>query len=300
MPWAESIRQELVAQKMPPSFVDPLGPAVKGAHSITPRELDTIITWATGGTPEGDPGKRPAAAAPVDDWPSGQPDVVLAMPAEHVVSATVIEETTEVALATSFTERRWLKGVDLLPGDASIVRDATVAVENGPVLAAWVAGERTPLAPETAAFELPPGARLTVRIHYKKGWQDERAEKSDRSRVGLYFAPASAIDHPIAGLGLDEVTSERVRILAVRPRLDRPYGSVDVHAVLTDGTTVSLLRLNHPRPGWPRRYWLEHPAVLAAGARIEMTTTPAPIDPDDMPKPPAGPLSATVEFTSAR
>src|SRR5256885_3265999 len=30
VPWAESIRQELVAEKMPPSFVDPVGPAVKG------------------------------------------------------------------------------------------------------------------------------------------------------------------------------------------------------------------------------------------------------------------------------
>ena len=236
VPWAESIRQELVAEKMPPFFVDLFGPAVKGSHTITPKELDTIITWATGGTPEGDPGKRPPAAVAPDEWPLGKPDVVLAMPADHVVSSKVTEETVELALDTGFTERRWLKGADLLPGDAGIVRDATIAVENGPVLAAWVPGEHATLAPDSAAFDVAAGARLILRIHYKKGWQDERAEKKDRSRVGLYFAAPTAVGQPIGSVGVNDVTRERISVLAVRPRLDRPYGSIDVHAVLADGT----------------------------------------------------------------
>ncbi len=125
--------------------------------------------------------------------------------------------------------------------------------------------------PDDAAFEVPPGARLTLRIHYKKGWQDERAQKTDRSRVGLYFATPTGAAHAISSVGLNGTTPERVSVVAVRPRLDRSYGSIDVHAVLTDGTTVPLLRLSHPRPEWARRYWLEKPIALPAGARIEMT-----------------------------
>jgi hypothetical protein len=298
VPWAESIREELVAEKMPPWFVDPFGPAVRGSHTITPKELDTIITWATGGTPEGDASKRPSPSAASDEWPMGKPDLVLAMPAAHVVSAGVTEEVAELTLDTGLSERRSLKGADLQPGDASIVRDATISVEHGPVLAVWVPGEHAAMAPEEAAFEVAARARLTLRIHYKKGWQDERAEKTDRSRVGLYFAAPTAAGHPISSIGLDGTMPERVSVVAVRAHLDRAYGSVDVHAVLADGTTIPLLRLSHPRPEWPRRYWLENPIALPAGARIAMTTTAARIDPDDPPRPPAGPLDAAVEFIS--
>ena len=60
LPWAESIREELVTEKMPPWYVDPAGPAVKGGHTISSREIDMLITWASGGTPEGELAKRPA------------------------------------------------------------------------------------------------------------------------------------------------------------------------------------------------------------------------------------------------
>jgi hypothetical protein len=40
VPWAESIREVLIAQKMPPFYADPLGPAVKGDHMLPTKELD--------------------------------------------------------------------------------------------------------------------------------------------------------------------------------------------------------------------------------------------------------------------
>jgi hypothetical protein len=298
IPWAESIREELVAEKMPPSFVDPFGPAVKGAHAITPKELDTIITWATGGTPEGDAGKRPPATEASHDWPMGTPDAVLPMPSEHVVPADVEEETSEFAIETKFAEPRWIKGADLLPGNAGIVRDATISVDAGAVLAAWVPGERGASAPDRSAFALPAGARLKLRIHYKKGWQDERAAKADRSQVGLYFAEPGAAGHAIESVGSNETTGAAVSVVAVRPRLDRAYGSIDVHALLPDGTKVLLLRLERPQPEWPQRYWLEQPIALPANSRIEVTTTASPVDPDAPPKPPVGSLETAVEFVA--
>jgi hypothetical protein len=57
--WAESMREMLTAGVMPPWYVDPAGPAIKNNHPFTARELDTLITWAAGGTPEGDPAHRP-------------------------------------------------------------------------------------------------------------------------------------------------------------------------------------------------------------------------------------------------
>ena len=41
------------------------------------------------------------------------------------------------------------------------------------------------------AFRLPAGAAIGVRIHYKKTWQFEGKALSDRSTVGIYFAPGN-------------------------------------------------------------------------------------------------------------
>src|SRR6478609_9305632 len=61
--WAESIRENLVSEAMPPWYADPTGPAVRNNHGLTPRELDIIVTWATGGTPQGNLNKKPVDVA---------------------------------------------------------------------------------------------------------------------------------------------------------------------------------------------------------------------------------------------
>ncbi len=53
VPWAESIRDELSAGRMPPWPVDPTSPPVKGGHPISSRDIDMIVVWASGGTPQG-------------------------------------------------------------------------------------------------------------------------------------------------------------------------------------------------------------------------------------------------------
>src|SRR6476619_4692722 len=60
MPWAEAIRDEVTAGRMPPWPVDPTSPSVKGAHAITSREINMIVVWASGGTPQGNDADPPA------------------------------------------------------------------------------------------------------------------------------------------------------------------------------------------------------------------------------------------------
>ncbi len=77
--WAESIRENLVSEAMPPWYVDPTGPAVKNNRGLTARELDTIVTWATGGTPQGNLNKKPLDAPISVNWTLGKPDVSIPM-----------------------------------------------------------------------------------------------------------------------------------------------------------------------------------------------------------------------------
>src|SRR6476620_11384998 len=54
-PWAESLRAELLG-----AADDETGDVIKAAHrNLSARELDMVLDWAVGGTPEGDPAKAP-------------------------------------------------------------------------------------------------------------------------------------------------------------------------------------------------------------------------------------------------
>jgi len=313
LPWAESMREQLVGERMPAWYADPTGPLVKGGHPLSPRELDIIVTWATGGTPQGDLARKPPTVPAPPQWRSGKPDLVVPMAEEYTVPASAMEDSHEFTIATGLTDTRWIKAVDLLPGALSMVREATVRVENGPVLAAWVPGYEAIAAPSGAAFRLAPGAKLTLSMRYRKHYLDEQNAVKDRTSVGLYFT-----DEPVSGKSIesfaidgkvgDEATSDAQtfggslatsgRVLALRPLVDQTYSAIDVHAVLANGRKVPLLLLRAQRPEWPRRYWLAEPIELPKGARIEAVARPAPVSPDDIPSPRRNKLQIALDYVA--
>jgi hypothetical protein len=274
-PWAESIRQSIVGEYMPPWYADPQGPAVKGGFALTATQSDKLLTWATGGTPEGDPALKPAKMPYQARWTGGNPDLKLQMDADYVMPEGETDTTKEFVIRTGLVEARWLKAVDLLPGAPEIVRNATISLENGPALAVWVPGDNLVFAPSGAGFRIPARANLRLQIHYKKQWQNERKTISDRSTIGLYFIPSPAAGQTIESFTIESsgsVLRARTRVLAVRPSLDRVYGAVTVQAIAPTGTKTPLLKLRVPRPEWARRYWLAQPVDLPAGTRIEVIT----------------------------
>src|SRR5688572_2851372 len=79
-PWAESIRAELIAAHMPPWHADEAFGEVKQAHTLTPQELDVILTWASGGNPRGALDQTLPPVALKNEWALGAPDLALPMP----------------------------------------------------------------------------------------------------------------------------------------------------------------------------------------------------------------------------
>jgi len=306
VPWGESIRAELMAGHMPPWPVDGPSSRFRNVRGLTARELNVLLTWASGGTPPGDPGHAGAAAASPEEkqqrWPLGAPDAVLSMPSSVTLPATEQERVEEIRLRTSFDRARLLRAVDLLPGTPAIVRSATVSVRAaaGPAnaqdtLALWVPGDPpVPLA-AGAGFLLPAGADLIVRIRYLKTWQYEHQEMSDRSRVGLYFADEPA--ETVRALGVrmgTTVIGEPVRALAVYPDPALAFAQVRAVATRPDGSREELIAFR-PRPGWARRYWFAEPVALPRGTRIEVTGTP-----DDALLPPGAPPQPPADLSAIR
>jgi hypothetical protein len=93
--WAESMREMLTAEAMPPWYADPSGPAVKNNHSLTPRELDILITWASGGTPQGNLAKKPTAPPVQFTWGLGKPDVELKLPEPQTLPPGEMEKRAD-------------------------------------------------------------------------------------------------------------------------------------------------------------------------------------------------------------
>jgi len=320
-PWAESIRAELVANHMPPWNAEEGFGALKAAHTLSPRELDIILTWATGGNPRGQLDQKLPPIALKNDWTMGAPDLALQLPSEFTVVADKMEDWHEFVVPIGTSEPRWVRAVDLLPGSPSIVRSATISLRTSSmerdssagsgssravsrdegvgrpssagagaappvpehVLAYWLPGQ-DPQPAAGAAFRVPAGAQLAVRIHYKKTWQFEGKALSDRSTVGIYFAKDAA-PHELLTLALSapapasndtkDITftrtlNEDVQAIAVSPD-DVPANiSVQVVAIRPDGSRTPMIRLS-TRPDWSRRYWFERPLSFPRGTRIEVT-----------------------------
>jgi hypothetical protein len=294
-PWAESIRAELVGGHMPPWNAEDGYGSLKHAKTLTARELDVILTWATGGNPQGNVDQELPAIALKNDWVMGKPDLALQLPSEFTVPADKMEVTQEFTIPSGTTEARWVRAVDLLPGNPAIVRSAAIYVKDGAaksgtvpdrVLALWVPGHDPEPVEGHAAFRLPAGAQLGVRIHYRKTWQFEGQPIGDRSTIGVYFAPqpdvkeVSAIaivsQAPPPATGTDRTMSfsrtvdEDVQAIALSPMDVPPNITVSVAAVLPDGSQAPMIRLN-TRADWARRYWFETPLTLPRGTRINVT-----------------------------
>ena len=275
MPWAQSIRDELTAGRMPPWPVDPTSPPVKGAHPISSHDVDVIVVWAAGGTPEGNLDAKLPKVTFNPQWKLGPPDLKLQMDAEHTVAPSAIEEVRDFSLPTNLTETKWVKAADLMPGTASIVRDAVISIENGPVLSLWQPGSDTTAAPSGTAFRLAPGSKIHLQIHYKKHFDQEQNAVSDRSTIGLYFTdpppsggelqsfaidPPEAAGSPSGAVTFGSALPKAARIVALRPMLDRAYESLSVDAITPSGAEVPAIAATRAEATVVR-------AVLAAGAR---------------------------------
>jgi hypothetical protein len=327
MPWAEAMRGELLSNRMPPWNADPAFGSLKGPQSLSAQELDVLLTWASGGSPAGAAPAEPPPPPTDEAWPLGAPDAVLQMPAPVTIASDTRERDVEVVVPTSLKGERWIRAIDLKPGTPSIVRSATFAIRTGSrpasarladdaelrrvrhsgpsgrdggepaeretgvandtVIATWLPGQSPVPLEGGAAYRLPAGASLVLRIHYRKTWRNESDEVNDRSAVGLYFAtaagardvqrltiavPATAsLDTPVT---FTQTIDRQLQLVAIRAEGGPPNLTVQAVAVAPGGSRTPLIRMV-VRPEWPRQYAFASPVRLAQGSRIEVTTTPS-------------------------
>jgi hypothetical protein len=185
-PWAESLRAELLAATTgdPHDFI-------KAAHrQISARELDIILDWSVGGTPEGDQAQTPPLVTFKNEWASGPPALTLTMPTPYHMPASTFETTYEAILPVPPATPRTVGHFDVLPGNPAIVRSAAVSLREPDgttrILGTWVPRQTPARISVRPPVHIEPGSQIVARLHYKKTWKFEGEAMTDQSAIGLY------------------------------------------------------------------------------------------------------------------
>ena len=287
-PWAQSIKEEIVNLSMPPWPAEEGFGAFKHRSSLTAHELDVLVDWSNGGTPEGVKLNNLEPASIEATWSLGEPSLVLEIPEDFSMDPATSETVHYFVLNGERQAERWVTAVDVRPGNASIVRSVQVYVDTTDrsrrldaqdevpgfmmaefepgfrieqIIGIWVAGQSSIQTDPGLAYYLPPGSDLVARIHYKKTWLDEGLSVEDRTAVGVYFSEASDLT-PIKSLavGGSEVT-------------DGTSGMFVTYEQMID-ESVELLSLIPEIDGSPLFVQLE--AILPTGERTPIVRLAQP------------------------
>jgi hypothetical protein len=129
-PWAGAIREKVATRVMPPWHADRAHGTFRNDLSLSQAEIDTIVAWASGGAPEGNPQETPALPKFAEGWQIGKPDQVFEMVTDFEVPARGTIDYQYFEVPTNFTEDRWMQAGEVRAGDKPHVHHIIVYVRE--------------------------------------------------------------------------------------------------------------------------------------------------------------------------
>jgi hypothetical protein len=142
-PWARAIKEKVVTREMPPWPADPHYGQFANDKRLSQHDVDTIAAWVDQGAKEGDARDLPPLPKYEDDWRIGKPDVVLSMPQEYTTAAAGSDEYLDFVIPTNFTDYKWVKAVEIHPGNKRIVHHVVAFIQTPQMQEAARAGLAT-------------------------------------------------------------------------------------------------------------------------------------------------------------
>ena len=200
-PWAKSIKARVMAREMPPWHLDKsVGiREFKNDISLSDADINTIVRWVDGGTPQGDPKEMPPPLTfrAETDWFIGKPDLTVTFDKEMTMYANGPDWWINKYADTGLTEDRWVKAMQIKPSNAKIVHHAVTSVippkatdltDSGFVggeFEEYAVGKYGTTFPENTGRLLPAGSRIQFDMHYFAIGE----EAKDRTTLGIVFYP---------------------------------------------------------------------------------------------------------------
>ena len=297
--WAEMIAEVVDQGRMPPWHADPIHGEFSNDRRLTAQEKEQIHEWVRRGAPEGDPAKLPAPPKFITGSQLPQPaDMELFMRDEpFVVKAEGEVAYQNFVVDPQFTEGKWIKMAEALPGNRAVVHHIVVFVrppnlkhrrgfaQGLEFLTTYVPGYLARPLPDGMAKWLPPGSRLIFQMHYTPIGQ----EQSDRSKLRLVFAspdevkrmvvssavqirhkdlliPAHAADHRSEARG--RVRFKDAELLSLFPHMHLRGKKFRIDAKYPSGEQETLLNVPQYDFNWQTTYRLLNPKPIPRGTEL--------------------------------
>jgi len=203
--FADSIREEIITDRMPPWKGDPAHGTFANNYSLTPNEARKLVQWIDDGAIKGDAEPDPLASLAIPTnypfaWPAelGQPDAILRIPTQSIPAFGVVNYRYFNITNTAFSSNVWLRAAVVRPTNTKVVHHSLMLDGSG--TGGGIDGFFAGYVPGVEATSFPPntGKLLTnqqvfqIQMHYITTGEIE----AERTEVGLYLA-ASPPQYPL-------------------------------------------------------------------------------------------------------
>ena len=293
--WAPMIDEVVEDRRMPPWFADPEVGVFKNAPSLTDAERATILAWARGGAPAGDPAEAPPAREWPSGWRIGTPDVVVPMPEPYAVPATGVVDYQYYDVPTDFGEDKWVTAAEFRMSAPAVVHHVLVFVKypdgsqrrvRGGLEGYFfggLPGERSTVLPLGMAKRLPRGTTLRFQLHYTPNGDAQ----ADLTELALKFADSpEAITREFETLALFNarfrippgVKGHPIRaryrfdedrwVSGLRPHMHLRGESFRYLLIYPNGDSRELLHIPRYDFNWQFDYMFDEPLFVPAGATM--------------------------------
>jgi mono/diheme cytochrome c family protein len=278
VPWAKAIKLQVLEGRMPPYLPGDDSRPFLHRRGLTAEEIDVIVDWTVGGTPEGDPvAPEEVRGASASTWTGGTPDLVIEAAESVVLGEDESQKTACVVLPTGLDRPRVLSRLELTSEAHTLLRRATLFLgdtcSRGEPLLTWLPDQESASFPEGVGGELPASSSVALELRYEKGWGQEGERVFDHPSVGLWFASGAA---PVNSMRIERRTTlERpATLIGLFPDVSSESSGAEplrVEAVLPGGETELLLSLPSPDPSWVEKYFFRKPVFLPRGTELRIS-----------------------------
>jgi hypothetical protein len=286
-PWAKSIARAVRDGSMPPWHAAPEHGVFANDRSLSDYEQAVILRWVKQGAPLGDAAQVPEPPHFAEGWRLGEPDLEVTFDQVELAGGGP-DVFHDLVRAYELPEDRWVKAVEILPGNREVVHHVIVyVIEEGQGqpngwLGGWAAGMDPMVFPEGTGRLLKKGSKIVADMHYHP-----TAEPStDQTRLGVHLyegepekelvnlwvqnagfkIPAGAPDHEVTS----SYTFRQDSVVhSLLPHMHYRGKSFTYTATYPDGRQEVLLEVPAYDFNWQTTYELAEPLEMPAGSRID-------------------------------
>ena len=300
--WSPMIREVLLTRRMPPTQVDPNIGHFGNARYMSDADMQTLVHWIDAGAPRGTAVIDPLTEIQLPSWKTwtlGEPDYIISAPKMEVPATGVMDYIT-VDVELPFTEDKWVKAVQFIPGDESVLHhlltyvtapaeefdggEANVRSVARRFLEGYAPGKVDAMTfPDDTGVYIPQGHIVSMQFHFTtngRATTDEtvlglymhdeppKYENFTRSVSSQFKIPAFDQDYESAA---SYVFDEDVVVTGLRAHMHFRGKDMKFSVENEDGSMTDLLSVPNYSYAWQPTYELEQPMLVKAGTRVHVT-----------------------------